>query len=260
MKLFDRVNRLILPFLLKRNGRQVSSNTKLNVAQNRLGYHFTNLTLLEEALIHRSSLNIQVNGQTISNERLEFLGDAVLDLIVSEQIFLKDHLACEGTLTKKKCNLVSGKMLSKIALDIGLGEFIMMSENEERSGGRKRPSILEDTFEAVLGAIYLDGGLQAASNFLKPILLDKIEHLVQKEPIENPKSELLEFVQRNVHEPISYHVIREEGPDHEKIFHVVVRLNERELAIGKGTSKKTAEQNAAKRALQLLKKEYVTID
>ncbi|MCX7834870.1 MAG: ribonuclease III [bacterium] len=254
MSFVERLKQFISRPLLQQRRGSILTHEKLKVVQERIRYHFKDITLLEQALVHRSYLGNSNQNSIQSNERLEFLGDAVLDLIISEVIYKTDSNACEGTLTKKKCNLVSGKMLSKIAYELGLGDFIIMSENEERSGGRSRPSILEDTFEALLGAIYLDGGLIAATSFLRPILLDKINTIIIHHPLNNSKSELLEFVQKYALGTLQYIVEREEGPDHKKVFHVAVYLNNKRLAMGKGSSKKLAEQNAARFAIDQLKR------
>lgn len=256
MSFVSRIKNFLEDKLYRRNSVSILTPSKLDAAQKRLRYEFKDVSLLEQALVHRSYLGSSNSSKVQSNERLEFLGDAVLDLIISEEIYKADLGACEGTLTKRKCNLVSGKMLSKIAQEIGLGDFIIMSENEERSGGRNRPSILEDTFEALLGAIYLDGGLSAATKFLRPILLDKIDSFIVNTPLNNSKSELLEFVQKYALGTLQYLVIREDGPDHKKLFHVAVHLNNKRLAIGKGYSKKSAEQNAARSAIDFLKRTY----
>ena len=224
----------------------------LHELERKLGYTFRNPGLLVQALKHRSYLGTTGEARHASNERMEFLGDAVLDLIVSEHLYNTEQHASEGRLTQVKCSVVSGKMLSKIAADIGIGQFLLLSEGEARAGGRKRVSILEDTFEAIVGAIYLDGGLEPAERFLTEVVLKRFDRFEMLEPTGNHKSELLEWSQDAGLGAPRYVVLSEEGPEHNKLFHISVEIGGHHLASGEGYSKKQAEQNAARVALDWL--------
>ncbi len=187
-----------------------------------------------------------------SNEQLEFLGDAILDLIVAEHLFLTYPDKPEGDLSKLKSMLVSGKSLQDIAESMDLGSYIVMSDNEARNGGRKRGSILEDTFEAVIAAIYLDGGYREAHKYISHFVLDKIDDLVEKNVDINYKSQLLEYAQSQSMETPLYEVVSESGPDHAKQFEIEVFLSGKLVGRGKGKSKKAAQQNAAQESIVTL--------
>ena len=213
-----------------------------------LGYCFQNKNLLKKALSHRSSVE---NGT--SNERLEYLGDAVLGLVVSEFLFKKFSDLNEGSLTKMKASLVNEAVLSKVAGELNLGQFIYLSKEEEKSGGRDKPSIVADAAEAVLGAIYLDGGLPAAQEAVHGILLRNFEGLLNDEATYNYKGELLENMQGSGQGTPRYEVLREMGPDHEKLFLISVSADGIILGKGEGSTKKEAEQKAARMALEELR-------
>lgn len=217
-----------------------------------IGHHFRNIDLLLQALKHRSYLP-QVNERRVhSNERLELLGDAVLGLVVTDALFRRFPTKEEGEITAMKSLLVSRKILARFARQLDLGRYVLMSEAEERSGGRTRPSIISDTFEAVIGAIYLDGGIEPARTFVNAVVLKEIDPILNEEQHKNFKSLLLEYSQsRNLGVPF-YAIRSEEGPDHEKIFTVEVRIQNRATGVGVGNSKKRAEQNAAQNALEKL--------
>jgi ribonuclease-3 len=214
-----------------------------------IGYRFHRFELLRQALKHRSFLP-QVNERRVhSNERLELLGDAVLGLVVTEALFHRFPDKEEGEITAMKSLLVSRKILARFARQLDLGRFILMSEAEERSGGRMRPSIISDTFEAVIGAVYLDGGLERAKAFVEDIVLKEIDTILNEEQHRNFKSLLLEYSQsRNLGVPF-YNICSAEGPDHDKIFTVEVKIQNRTVGVGVGNSKKRAEQKAAQNAL-----------
>jgi len=214
-----------------------------------IGYHFHNLMLLQRALTHRSVLQETGEGRSNSNEQLELLGDAVLDLIVVEYLYERFPDRQEGDLSKLKSRVVSGHSLQSIARTIDLGQYILMSENEERNGGRERDSILEDTLEAIVAAIYLDGGQKAATKFIKKFILPTIENIVENDIDENYKSQLLEYAQSMNWRSPSYVVVNETGPDHDKEFEVEVQLRGESLGRGIGHNKKAAQQEAAKNAL-----------
>jgi ribonuclease-3 len=218
-----------------------------------IGYRFQKRELLKTALSHRSSVE---NGS--SNERLEYLGDAVLGLVVSEFLFGEFPDLDEGDLTKMKASLVNEAVLSKVAGEFGLGDFIFLSSEEEKSGGRQKPSIVADAAEAVLGAVYLDGGLPAARRIVQRFFLTDYENLLNDESSFNYKGELLEKIQGVGKGLPRYEIMKEIGPDHEKQFVISVSINGETLGQGEGSTKKEAEQKAARMALKtLLKKEII---
>ena len=217
-----------------------------------LGYRFRRKDLLVQALKHRSYLPQVNEHRACSNERLELLGDAVLGLIVTDHLYRRYPEKEEGDITAAKSLLVSRKILTRIARNLDLGRFILMSDSEDHAGGRKRPSILADTFEALIGAIFLDGGLLPARGFIERTLLREMDAILGEEQHRNFKSLLLEFSQsHNLGTPY-YKVVAEEGPDHEKIFTVEVVIQNRTMGVGAGHSKKRAEQEAAQQALAQL--------
>lgn len=217
-----------------------------------LDYTFTNPELLVQALKHRSFLAYSNEERLFSNERLELLGDAVLGLVVTEHLYQMYPEHEEGELTAIKSLIVSREILAKTSRQIKLGGYILMNEAEEKSGGRERTSILADTMEAIIGALYLDGGLPPARQFIARVLLKNIPELTTEEKHRNFKSLLLEYSQSKSL-GLPFYVLRaEEGPDHNKLFTVEVRIQNEILGIGKGTSKKTAEQEAAQMALKKL--------
>ena len=215
-----------------------------------IGYTFKNKQLIYQALSHSSYANERkIPGG--SNERLEFLGDSVLSIVVSDYLYRHLTHIAEGELTKLRASLVCEKSLYVFAQKINLGNYLMLGRGEENTGGRERPSILADAFEAVIAAIYLDGGLEAASRHILRFLPEDIQH--QKKPAFNDfKTILQEVVQKNPEEKVDYILAGEEGPDHNKRFVVEVCLNSNVIGEGKGRSKKEAEQLAAKEALELM--------
>jgi ribonuclease-3 len=218
----------------------------------RIGYTFTRPDLLQLALTHRSHTGQQEGARALSNERLEFLGDAVLDLCISHHLFLRFPDKKEGELTKLKSLIVSGPFLVRLAGQINLGRHLRLSESEERTGGRQRASILEDAYEALLGAMYLDGGLPAADAFVRRHVLENLDLGQASRDNRNYKSLLLELAQsRGLGNP-TYRVVEEVGPDHSKHFLVEVLVGEQALGRGSGASKKKAEQEAAKEGLSAL--------
>jgi ribonuclease-3 len=211
---------------------------------------FADPELLITAFKHRSYLNITNEERIASNERLEFLGDAVLDLVVTQYLYQKFPKRAEGQLSKIKSILVSKPVLAETASELSFGSLILINKGEEKTGGRQRQSILSDTFEALIGAIYLDKGLETASNFIHNHLLSRFKSIVQRELYTNFKSILLEHAQSNYGGLPEYRVLEEMGPDHEKSFVIGVFLDGKEIGRGQGKSKKIAEQEAAKKALQ----------
>ncbi len=217
-----------------------------------MSYRFSDPSLLQHALTHRSVLSETNSDYTQSNELLEFLGDAVLAFIVVEYLYLSFPDRHEGELSKIKSMLVSGEALHRIAMDLELGEHILMSDNEARNGGRKRLSILEDTLEAVIAAIYLDGGMEAARNFINRHILSHVEKLIDSDYDRNFKSKLLEYAQGLGMKAPVYRVVNEDGPDHQKRFEVEVEIEGKSLGVGSGHTKKSAQQKAARAAMELL--------
>lgn len=222
--------------------------------ENKLDYKFNNIALLKNALVHSSYAN-EMRGNVHSNERLEFLGDSVLSIIVAEHIFNKYPNMPEGELTKLRASLVCEKSLCFFAREIGIGDYLLLGKGEDKNGGRERDSILADAFEAVLAAIYIDGGMSAAKKHIYNTVLRDLEHHGDEETFKDYKTLLQEIIQRNPEENVSYILLDEQGPDHDKIFTVAVYLNSNEIGQGTGKSKKQAEQMAACQALKLMGEE-----
>ena len=216
--------------------------------QNNLGYHFKNPALLARALTHSSYAN-ERHVNTGDNERLEFLGDSVLGFITAEYLFANHRDFPEGELTKLRAYAVCEKSLFSYAEEIGLGNYLKLGKGEERTGGRTRPSVLSDAFEAVIAAIYLDGGMDEAKKFVLRFVVPYVE---AKPTFKDYKTMLQEVVQKNQGETLEYVLVSETGPDHDKCFTVEVHLNSNVIGRGVGGSKKKAEQNAAKEALELM--------
>lgn len=215
-----------------------------------IGYTFKDKKLITQALSHSSYANEKKLPEG-SNERLEFLGDSVLSIVVSEHLYKNLRHIAEGELTKLRASLVCEKSLHIFAKQISLGEFLLLGKGEENTGGRERPSILADAFEAVIAAIYLDGGIEPASKHILRFIPEDPVH--QAKPAFNDfKTILQEIVQKNPEEKVEYSLVSEEGPDHNKRFVVEVCLNSNVIGRGKGKSKKEAEQFAAKEALELM--------
>lgn len=215
-----------------------------------IGYTFKDNSLISEALTHSSYAN-ESHKDINCNERLEFLGDAVLSIIVSDYVFLHCPDLPEGELTKLRASLVCEKSLAVYAKKIGLGERIMFSKGERRTGGANRPSILADAFEALIAAIYLDGGIEEARKFVLMFVVPDIEN-PKLHRSKDYKTMLQEIVQKNPEERLEYVLVEESGPDHDKHFIFEVHLNSNVIGKGGGRSKKQAEQQAAREALELM--------
>jgi ribonuclease-3 len=185
------------------------------------------------------------------NERLEFLGDSVLSIITSEYLFEKFRDRDEGDLTKMRAEVVCERALAGFAREIGLGDYLLLGVGEDKNGGRDNKSLLSDAFEALLAAMYLDGGIDIARRHVMRFILDELKH-TDDEVFKDYKTALQEIIQRNPEESVSYYLTDEKGPDHDKIFTVEVHLNSNVIGVGKGQSKKQAEQMAAKQALSLM--------
>ena len=217
--------------------------------EKRINYKFNNRQYLMEALTHSSFANERNNGIK-SNERMEFLGDSVLSLISSQFLFETYSDMPEGELTKLKASLVCTESLSGFARQIHLGEYLFLGKGEVNTGGANRPSILEDAFESLIAAIYLDGGLDSAREFVLSFLKPALEN--HKINFKDYKTTLQEVIQQNPDQSINYVFVGSSGPDHNKIFEAEVKLNSNVIGLGKGKTKKGAEQAAAKEALNLM--------
>jgi ribonuclease-3 len=219
----------------------------------KLGHSFQDPDLLDRALLHRSHALVVKSGREDSNERLEFLGDAVLGLVVNDHLYREYPETSEGDLTKMKSLLVCRDRLERVATALDLGDHIRMSRSEAATGGRRRASILADTTEAVIGAIYLDGGLAAARRVIARCVLTGTDDLLATPGQENHKSRLQEIIQARFKSPPRYRVKAADGPDHARVFQVSVTFNGHVLGEGEGANKKTAEQEAARQALAALR-------
>jgi ribonuclease III len=216
-----------------------------------LGYQFTSRETLIHALTHRSHARAD-ESSVDSNERLEFLGDSVLGLVIAERLYRDNPDIMEGEMTKTKALLVSESSLSTIGKVIGLHQFLLLSPEEDRAGGRERASILSDAFESVIAAVYLDGGLESARRVITRLIYDRRDILLNDSSRRNFKGELLELVQGRASGMPRYDVVSESGPDHDKIFTVSVAVSGQIIGQGSGNSKKEAEQRAAAEALAIL--------
>ncbi len=222
----------------------------LNEFEKIINYKFNNIEILEKSLTHSSYSNEDKSYNKVNNERLEFLGDAVLSITVSRYIFDKFPDYPEGDLTKLRSQVVCEDTLSVVAGELNIGKYLLLGKGEEASGGRERKSILADAVEAIIAAIYIDGGYRKAQSFVLDNLTKYIHHAVKGKIITDFKSYLQEYYQSKGHAcKIRYVVTNEEGPDHEKTFHVNVIINKVVAGTGSGKSKKIAEQEAAKNAL-----------
>lgn len=227
-------------------------NEKLKKLERQIGYTFQDFSLLKKAMMHSSYTNEKHMEKHYCNERLEFLGDAVLELVSSEYLFLNEPKVSEGELTKTRASMVCEPSLAFCAREIGLGEYLLLGRGEEATGGRQRDSITSDAMEALIGAIYLDGGFTNAKEFIHRFILTDLEN---KKLFYDSKTILQEMIQAQTDEKIFYQLVKEEGPDHNKSFFVEVKIGDRTFGIGKGRTKKAAEQKAAYEAILKLKKE-----
>jgi ribonuclease III len=226
---------------------------KLAQVEAALSHRFSNSALLEQALTHPSLATDKAAPQLENNQRLEFLGDAVLQLILSSALYVRFPQASEGVLTKARAQLVNRHALASQGRSYGLGAFLFLSHGEEQNGGRQRASAIADCFEAVLGAIYLDAGLDAARQFVMRSFADGLNNLDEQDVSGNPKGELQELLQARSKESPHYEVKSASGPDHDRLFECAVYHAGQELARGTGKSKKEAESNAAAAALTHVK-------
>jgi len=218
--------------------------------EQKLGVIFKNKNLLKEALTHRSYLNENPSWPLPHNERLEFLGDAVLELAVTEILFSRYPTSPEGELTSIRSALVNYQMLADIAKNMELGDYVFLSKGEAKDAGKAREVILANAFEAILGAVYLDAGYESAKNFIEKAVMGRLDEVIEKKLYQDPKSLLQEIVQEKLRATPTYSVLSEKGPDHAKIFKVGVFFNGDLIAEGEGASKQEAEVEAAKNALK----------
>lgn len=225
--------------------------TNLFQLENKLSLKFDNEDLLVQALTHRSYLNENPSFHVGHNERLEFLGDAVLELVVTESLYIKYPEKPEGELTNFRAALVNSKMLSELAVDLELNDFLLLSRGEAKDTGRARQFILANAFEALIGALYLDQGYEAAKIFIEKNLMTRIGVIVEQKLYKDPKSLFQEEAQERVGITPNYEVIREWGPDHDKHFIVGVYLGRELVTEGEGYSKQTAQEEAARLALRV---------
>ena len=217
-----------------------------------LGYKFQNITLLQNALTHSSYANERWHNSLLSNERLEFLGDSILGMVVAEYLFKQFPDRPEGELTRMRADMVCETSLAVIAGRLNLGEYLLLGHGEERFGGRNRASILADAVESVIAASFLDGGMEAARGIIERFVLCNVP--ATKLQNMDYKTSLQELVQQKRNQVLCYRLVGESGPDHDKIFTAQVLLNDQIVGEGSGSSKKRAEQDAARVALEKLKK------
>ena len=215
-----------------------------------IGYQFKNITLLQNALTHSSYANERWHSPLASNERLEFLGDSVLGMVVAEYLFSHFQDRPEGELTRMRADMVCEKTLAAVANRVNLGEHLLLGHGEEQGGGRKRDSILADAVESIIAASFLDGGMEAAKGIIQRFILSDVP--VIKPHNMDYKTALQEQVQQKKNQVLTYHLVGESGPDHNKQFAVEVQLNGKPIGSGIGSSKKRAEQDAARMALEAL--------
>ncbi|MDO5336777.1 MAG: ribonuclease III [Eubacteriales bacterium] len=223
---------------------------KLSILEDTIGYHFHNKALLRQAMTHSSYANEKRMGKQNSNERIEFLGDAVLEIVSSEFLYHAFPQLPEGELTKKRASMVCEPTLAICARAFHLEDYLLLGRGEEQTGGRSRDSIVSDATEALIGAIYLDGGFANAKEFVMRFILNDMEH---KQLFYDSKTILQEIVQENGQNSVAYQVLKEEGPDHNKVFTVQATVNGRCVGKGKGHTKKAAEQAAAYQAVTDIK-------
>ena len=226
----------------------------LKELERKIGYVFKDFGLLKHAMTHSSCVNEKHIPKYKCNERLEFLGDAVLELVSSEFLFYENPKMPEGELTKTRAGMVCEPSLAFCARDLELGAYLLLGKGEEATGGRKRESVTSDALEALIGAIYIDGGFANAKEFINRFILNDLEH---KKLFFDSKTILQELVQAHFREEIKYRLVGEEGPDHDKYFQVSVYIGEKKYGSGTGRTKKAAEQKAAYHSILELHKKNI---
>ena len=236
---------------MKKDGAmEVVMSQQLEELQEKIEYHFTDEKLLRNALTHSSYANEHKLHKIHHNERLEFLGDAVLEVVSSDFLFKNFPDMAEGQMSKKRASLVCEPTLAYCARQIGLGKYLMLGKGEDMGGGRNRDSILSDALEAVIGSIYLDGGIEQAGSFIMTHVLNDIEH---KAMFQDSKTILQELLQKDHKDPITYEVVDMTGPEHNRMFVMQVKLGDRVIGKGSGRTKQAAGQEAAYHAILALK-------
>lgn len=223
-----------------------------SVVESRIGYAFQNKKLLQQAFTHRSYYNEHRDQIDDHNERLEFLGDSILGLLISDYLYHHLPSQAEGELSRLRAHLVEAGSCARLLQQLELGDFVQLGRGERMNEGRGRETILADLFEALLGAVYLDGGMEAAQKFFWGHFKQEIEKNLAH-PARNWKAELQDYSQKKYQRPPIYKVVREEGPDHSKMFVVAAHIDDKEMGQGTGSSKKEAEQAAAQDAIEKLK-------
>ena len=254
----DEARRVIHGYRDELGGRVVNLQTHFETLEKRVSYKFRNRGLLEHALTHRSRAHEDTSGDVVDNESLEFLGDAVIGLIIADLLFREFPDYDEGQKSKVKAMLVSSPSLARLGKQIALGDHLLLGRGEEKTGGRKKPGLIADTYEALVAAIYLDGGIEAARAFIEQQFRDPIEAVRDTgltDLSSDHKSALQEWLQSHDLPLPEYRLAREIGPDHQKVFEVQVWVKGEALAHAEGRSKKEAEQRAAQWALERLGEE-----
>jgi len=233
---------------------------ELATVQKALGIDFNDPSLLKESLIHGSFSNENPAIAPVPNERLEFLGDAVLDLVVATRLFRDFPRFSEGRMTRLRAVLVRKDTLARIARSIGLGNYLYLGKGEDTTGGRDKPANLAGALEAVIGAVYLDQGLETATDFIQKLLADEMTEAFARRTDANYKSELQELLQARQQQRPTYHIVETTGPDHDRTFTVEVRLGDTVLGNGSGRSKKAAETAAAQAILEQFRGDFTRQD
>ncbi len=231
-----------------------TEKNKIEEFEKIIGVIFQNKELLKDALTHRSYVNEHKESKT-HNERLEFLGDAVLELVVSDYLYNKYLDRPEGELTSFRSALVKTESLADTATTLNIGEYLLLSKGEEDTGGRTKNYLLANTFEAIIGAMYLDRGYDTCREFIYAHLLDKLKDIVKNRSDIDSKTKIQEMAQAKYKVTPVYEVVDEQGPDHEKEFTVVVKIDKKEIGRGKGSSKQRAEEDAATKGIEYIKKD-----
>ncbi len=224
---------------------------ELNTFEESIGITFEDPTLLQQAFIHRSYINENPRSGLSHNERLEFLGDAVLELVVTDHLFRTYPGHTEGDLTAYRSALVNAVVAAEVAQDLGMNEYLLLSKGESKDTGRARQTILANAYESFIGALYLDQGYDVCNTFIKKTLLPKLVDIISKKTWRDPKSHIQEEAQERLGVTPSYEVVGQLGPDHDKFFTVGVFFGDKKIAEGKGRSKQEAQQAAAQAALEL---------
>ena len=231
------------------NKSDIVLESKIKLLENTLGYCYRDKNFLTLAITHSSFANELKSNKLSSNERIEFLGDAVLNIAISEYIYINYKHLSEGEMTKARASIVCEGSLANCANAMNLSEYLLLGKGEEVSGGRTRVSILSDAFEAIIGSIYLDGGFETAKKFIYKMMTEIIATAIKGDSFVDYKTKLQELAQKKAFNKIQYEIIEEKGPDHDKLFEIQVIIGDVVMGNGTGKSKKEAEQNAAKVAI-----------